>query len=609
MRQDIKIGKMHFSKQLISLTFCILLSSTWVFGANENIKVTFTPDEVQQGERTKLSITLSGDAKKKFELPALPGLRVVADQTSRDFSIGSGGASYTVNHDFILRAEKAGNYELTQVILGGKKVDIDPVSLTVTEAGEAPTIDSLLQLKVSLDRERYYIGEIIPITLQLYVGEGVSGQILTGPTIEGDIFTQLGHLGNVTKSSRTIGETAFQIFTWKTHLTAYKGGQFPMKYSLDMAVNMPAEASSRPTSSNFFGHSLGSFLNNYFVEQRRVSLQTGDRELGILALPDEGMPRDFTGAIGDFTVIPPTLENTTIQVGEPLSLTLSIRGVGNFDKILPPSLENTENWKTYKPKITFDKKDAIGTAGTKTFEYVMIPESEEATETPIIIFNSFDPERRYYREFDTKAIALVVTPAPEQPAAALLPENTLGGDALSRSRNRSSEPVPIRLRMTNIHPSMSPVFTRPWFYLGQVVPLLGILALFVTKNRRNKRERDLEYQKKQQFDKKLHVHLSNLRKAYSKKNAPGCYHEVQSAIGEIAAYALNSTPEALSHQDILDLLKRRHLPEDVIKEVESVFEMADVIKFGGTNSPFAMKRKNLNDYESLIHKLEEALKS
>ena len=54
-------------------------------------------------------------------------------------------------------------------------------------------------------------------------------------------------------------------------------------------------------------------------------------------LPAEGRPENFTGAIGQFQV-KGDAQPATVAMGEPVLLTFSVAGVGNFDYVRCPAL-------------------------------------------------------------------------------------------------------------------------------------------------------------------------------------------------------------------------------------------------------------------------------
>ena len=59
------------------------------------------------------------------------------------------------------------------------------------------------------------------------------------------------------------------------------------------------------------------------------------------------------------------------QVGDPITVTTTITGRGNFDRVTAPVLEDERGWHKYPPSDKFKQDDDVGISGTKTFETVL----------------------------------------------------------------------------------------------------------------------------------------------------------------------------------------------------------------------------------------------
>ena len=69
---------------------------------------------------------------------------------------------------------------------------------------------------------------------------------------------------------------------------------------------------------------------------------------------------------------------------------MDINGSGNFNTVLIPRLENIKGFKVYEPQIKTE-------ANKKSFMQVLIPETDEITQTPKATFSYFDINRKEYR--------------------------------------------------------------------------------------------------------------------------------------------------------------------------------------------------------------------
>jgi hypothetical protein len=137
----------------------------------------------------------------------------------------------------------------------------------------------------------------------------------------------------------------------------------------------------------------------------------------VLALPAEGRPGNFSGAVGTFQVSS-ELSGVKTVAGDPLTLRLHITGAGNFDRINDVMLTDIDHWKTYQSTSTFKASDDIGFRGEKTFEQPVIAADAGTQSLPGLTFSYFDPKTRRYESAKTEPLSVAVSPAPAGSAVA-----------------------------------------------------------------------------------------------------------------------------------------------------------------------------------------------
>src|SRR5204863_144939 len=81
-------------------------------------------------------------------------------------------------------------------------------------------------------------------------------------------------------------------------------------------------------------------------------------------------PAEFGGAVGNFTLLADAKPGSA-QVGDPFTVTATITGRGNFDRVTAPAFEDERGWHKYPPSSEFKQDDDVGISGTKTFETVL----------------------------------------------------------------------------------------------------------------------------------------------------------------------------------------------------------------------------------------------
>jgi len=74
-------------------------------------------------------------------------------------------------------------------------------------------------------------------------------------------------------------------------------------------------------------------------------LESDPIELTVRPLPRTGELPGFTGAIGAFTIDPPKLATNTLRVGDPVKLSVAVRGGSGFARLVAPPTPRVRDWQ------------------------------------------------------------------------------------------------------------------------------------------------------------------------------------------------------------------------------------------------------------------------
>ncbi len=206
---------------------------------------------------------------------------------------------------------------------------------------------------------------------------------------------------NPEQTLESVNGRSYEIITFKTAITPVKSGKLEIAAKDAKAiVQVPRRGGSRPRSPfDIFGMDdpfSDPFFNDPFAgrgEQREVKFSSETTTIEVKPLPANAPP-NFSGAVGNFTLTT-DVKPKNAQVGDPLTVTASISGRGNFDRVTAPTLENERGWHTYPPGSNFKADDDIGISGTKTFEMVLTP-NEPKKAVPPLLFSYFNPIKESY---------------------------------------------------------------------------------------------------------------------------------------------------------------------------------------------------------------------
>ena len=150
--------------------------------------------------------------------------------------------------------------------------------------------------------------------------------------------------------------------------------------------------------------------------RRDATLTTKPVEVDVRPLPD-GAPDGFTGAVGQLD-IRARVDRRVGVVGDPLTLTVTVTGRGNFENMPDPAWPDMPEWRSFDSAATVDTSVNSGrVSGRKVYERVLIPNRAGDLEIPAIVYPYFDPEAGEYWTASTEPIRVSVAPAPGGPLA------------------------------------------------------------------------------------------------------------------------------------------------------------------------------------------------
>src|SRR5207248_9832076 len=169
---------------------------------------------------------------------------------------------------------------------------------------------------------------------------------------------------------------------------------------------------------------------------------------------------------------------------DPFTVTATITGRGNFDRVTAPTFEDERGWHKYPPSSEFKQDDEVGISGVKTFETV-VSANERKDKIPAQLFSYFDPAKEQY-------VTLRAEPIPVRAEGGVAPKTTPAMVTQAPSNAPSAAPrqatqQEIVHQLTELPAeteSFTPLFARRNFWLAQLIPLVGLLGFIAWRIRR-----------------------------------------------------------------------------------------------------------------------------
>ena len=289
-------------------------------------------------------------------------------------------------------------------------------------------------------------------------------------------------------------------------------------------------------------------------------------------------PPNFSGGVGTFAMTTEA-KPKRVQVGDPITVTSTVSGRGNFDRVNAPALEDDQGWHKYPSSSKFKQDDEVGISGAKTFETVISP-NEKKQALPPLVFSYFDPVKENYVTLRSDAMPITVEGG-AAPAPAVIASQPGPAATVAASAKPSPKPQDILYQLTErpkVAQSFTPLYSRPLFWTAQLVPLLALLGLIgwkATQARRENREA-------QRIAALRHEAAELMQKLRRNDSSPQEYFSQASrAVRVKTALARNIDPNAVDAETAATAFD---LDENERTQLRRLFERSDELRYSGAHN-------------------------
>ncbi|MBR5160519.1 MAG: BatD family protein, partial [Thermoguttaceae bacterium] len=180
-------------------------------------------------------------------------------------------------------------------------------------------------------------------------------------------------------------ETKYWQFDFVRRFTARKTGSYqfgPVNFQGDLAVGFE--------NGRLQGEA-------FFATAKALTVK-------VVPPPEKGRPDDYINAVGLFDMTA-SVTPDKVKVGDPITLTLRVRGSGSFEDMTAPKLESipafADNFKIY------ESTDKL-TDGQMEFSWSMRPLNDKVREIPTITASFFNVDTGQYFQMKTNPLPLKV---------------------------------------------------------------------------------------------------------------------------------------------------------------------------------------------------------
>lgn len=539
-------------------------------------------------ERIRVDFAMNKDGDN-FSPPDFQGFKVLMGPSqSISSSWINGVRSYSKTYSYTLAPTAQGKFTIKQasIDIDGKTYKSLAKQIVVGPAVDKPSeqmtaddvADESLHLVAEVSKAKPYMNEAITVVYKLYVSPSISVsnfRPLDNPKYN-NFWSQDIPVTRLNAQNGTYDGKPFRyVILKRVVLYPQKSGKLEIEpLSLDVTVDVPT------SRRDFFGGRIYSQTNK--------TVSAGKRTINVKALPPQGKPANFNGAVGSFE-FKVTASKNSLSASESLQAKVEVSGKGNLKLFKLPELNLPSALEVYEPEFDENVRTTLsGMQGKVANNYTIVPAFKGKYPIPRISFSYFDPKTGNYNTIDSKEILINVLDGPSD--GAINPNGPVAGN------KRSVEALGDQFSFIKLNSNLTAIgtdyfFGSTCFYLWWLLPLLLIPIAIFFRKKRDDLAGDVEGNKIRRANRLARKYLSSAKKALGNKEA--FYVALEKGLHNYLKAKLKIETSEFSKDKIQTLLNEKKVDDATIDNFIRLLKNCEMARY----SPFSDVQMQ-QDYDS-----------
>ena len=603
-------------KTTIILTFLAVILTSGISAQNAVMNVR-TRNTVSAGQTFQITFDVNAHAQD-FRTPSLKGLKLVGGPNtgfSSSTSIINGKMSQSVSNTFtiLVQAEKEGtaNVGAASCTVDGKTVTSKPFSVKVEKADPnsnhqqqsqsgwgwgqqqqrprqqqqqdpqtSQNIDNnTLFARASISKNSLYQGEEAIIVYKIYTQVPLTQfQIDKLPRNKGFWSEDLSeNMTQVKQYSETYNGRQYQVAEIRRGaLYPQENGTLniaPLKTDVVAIIQTQMQRQRTGTIFDFF------IDDPFFTPTRNQavvkSLTSNSISVKVKPLPDA--PAGFAGGVGHFDIKAKT-DLDQLHAGDAFTYSVTVSGRGNLSLLEAPTIEFPKGMEVYEPRVIDNiNKGDNGLSGSRTFEWIVTPQTQGEYDMPDFDYVYFDPVSGQYITKKCNKIHIKVD-KPLHNSSAKSDVKILNSDIHHISKQTN---------LNNINNHKAPVL----FWILTILPALAAALIVIFARRQQDIVSDEASMRLQRATKLARKRLRNAERHLNDGDDERFYEEIYKALWGGIADKFNIQQSLLSSDTIRKHLSDKHVDETLQQDILATLADVDFARFAPGDS--STKKQNI----------------
>lgn len=594
--------------------------------ANDVQFVATAPNTVAVGQQFRLEFNIKNAKPNDFKAPEFEGFDVLMGpsiSTGKQVSIINGSMTSTENvaYTYVLAAKQEGTFTISpaRFTLNGKTTMSNAVTIrvvaqsavqqnnnnnnrsqaattTTTGVGEKDII-----CVVSYNKKKAYVNEPILATVKLYHKGNVSGiESAKFPEYKGFVSQEVNLKDEERSSTEEYnGEKYYCYIIKQDYLFPQRPGTIEMDPGeITVSAKVQRRTTSRPRSI----FDMDDFFNTTTLVRKDLKIKGSNIE--VVALPTNGKPSNFSGAVGSYKM-ETSINSTDVKANDPINVKVKISGAGNIKYVTMPEMTFPNDFEVYDPKVDVKTHNAkSGITGSKEAEYLIIPRYAGDYEIPSKEFSYFDPSVKQYKTLHTQAYTVHVEKGESSSTEGPVVSNF---GTKENVKYLGKDIRFINTKDTSVKAVTKPFFGSTAFVLWFIIPLGIFTTLFILYRKQLRENANITLVKNKRANKQARKRLKKAEEHLKANNKEHFYEEILKALWGYTSDKLNIPVSELNKDNIDVQLTEHGVSDEVEKEFMDVLQTCEFARFAPTGGHEAMDTL-YNKAVELISTLEEQIK-
>jgi len=549
--------------------YALLLNSSLII-AQVNFEATVSKNKLGLNERLRIDFVMNENGDN-FTPPNFENFQIIGGPNqSIKTSYVNGEQNFSKTFSYFLKPLKKGKLIIYQatVTIDGQEYKSLPVEVNVTNSVKGANSnsdneyfdDDNIELIASVSKSSPYINEPITIVYKLYYKSpiNVSNASESEAPKYKDFFTQNIKIPQLKVDRETYKGQIYNVVDWKkVVLYPQRDGNLEISpLSLNLVLDFPTN------KRDFFG--------NIIRDQASKIITTGSKIITVRKLPDNGKPKNFSGAVGqfEFDII---LNKNSLKASESFQAKVKVTGQGNLKLFDLPNLMVPASMELYEPERKENVKTNLsGMSGTIENIYTIVPKYQGKFPIQELEFSYFDPLEKTYKTVKSQKLNIDV----------------FEGPTLSSNNNENivlpvSESFKFIKKENNFTIINKEQFSNTsTYYILLSIPVLSLLSFIIFYSLPKRKELN-NYEKIKKVYKQIKINLNNAEKSIGNKDE--FYDLVEKAIYNCLKARFSIETNKLNKESIKKQMILEGISIDKIKIILKLVESCERARYSNSS--------------------------